>query len=99
MCNSQGQCPVNLASDLGQKDLLNYLPMEDKSALKQSPLHLAIEQGYGQVVAYLLRQRALGKFECDINAPDHQDRTPLFLAVAINNKQLVVLLLEKGAEL
>jgi WD40 repeat protein/ankyrin repeat protein len=90
----QGNWPGQLATD---KETLRYLPVEDKQNPKQTPLHMAVKEGYELMVEWLLRQRAVGKLDLEVDAVNHTGDTPLVLAVACQRLQIVRLLLDNNA--
>ncbi|MDR0328492.1 MAG: ankyrin repeat domain-containing protein [Planctomycetaceae bacterium] len=56
-----------------------------------TPLHIAIQNGNMDIINILLSDG------CDLSARNADGQTPLDLATAMNNEQIVRLLLEHGA--
>lgn len=61
--------------------------------MKKTPLHCAVEKGYGSIVAYLLKNKA------DINKADENGNTPLHFAAMNGNESLYRQLIYKGANI
>lgn len=74
----------------------NELDLTQKNASGNTPLHLACrvaDQGNCDLVKLLLQH------PCDINSKGVDDYTPLAYAVSSQNKELVEILIERGAEI
>lgn len=56
-------------------------------------LHFAVDRGYIDIASYLIECGA------NINARDHCEQTPIMLAVICEHKDIVELLVRKGADL
>ncbi|MFB0566615.1 MAG: ankyrin repeat domain-containing protein [Candidatus Aminicenantaceae bacterium] len=69
------------------KELINM-----KSEKGQTPLHLAVQTGSQEIVAFLISQGA------DINAKDSEGNTPLLTALAFKKTDTAKFLLSKGAD-
>jgi len=115
-----GWSPLHLAvandnheemSQLIQKKTIDYpllMTNEDDVYPEQTPLHLAAESGDKQAVIELIKQWQAAKLELDLNAVNHQGRTPLFLAVessvlenineGSSDGEIIKILLENGAD-
>jgi ankyrin repeat protein len=63
-----------------------------KSDKGQTPLHLAVQNGYQEIVDFLI---SLG---ADINAKDGEGNTPLITALALKKTDTAKFLLSKGAD-
>ncbi len=65
--------------------------VNDKEGGKNSPLHIALVNGYDDIALYLIEKGA------DVSEPNAVDAPPLLLAVGRGNDKIVRLLLAKGA--
>ncbi|XP_058971642.1 transient receptor potential cation channel subfamily A member 1 isoform X2 [Pocillopora verrucosa] len=97
--SSDGSTPVHLASSYGYMDILDILmkavafildPPPDQDGML--PIHKAAQSNHSEVISYLLKQ------DMDqINATDHERRTPVMLAAQCNCFETAKVLLEHGA--
>ena len=93
------ETPLHFAARSGHRDIVDLL-LEEKADIEATdvwqgtPLHYAAYFGHRDIVDLLLEKKA------DIEAKDVCQRTPLHLAPNSNSdrKEVVTLLLEKGAE-
>ncbi|KAG6353721.1 hypothetical protein INS49_005430 [Diaporthe citri] len=91
-CNipdANGQAPLHVCSELGKETVADMLlragahvNMTDTQNL-WTPLHAAVNFGYGDIAVRLLRNRS------DINARDKKQRTPLHIAIRVGNGRMV----------
>ncbi|XP_062613357.1 serine/threonine-protein phosphatase 6 regulatory ankyrin repeat subunit A-like [Saccostrea cucullata] len=75
------------------KSVLQKCDVKSTNHDGKTPLHLAAEKGFSDVVENLIDRRA------NVNAADDNQETPTHIACSKNNKEIVRLLLQAGAHL
>ncbi|KAI9230850.1 MAG: ankyrin repeat-containing domain protein [Piptocephalis tieghemiana] len=77
--------PWKITNLLRDKVSVRYLPGSS------TPLHIATKLGHVECIQVLL------SFGFDVNAPDHEGKTPLTLAIEHERDETIALLMEHGA--
>lgn len=94
------QCPLLVASIAGDEEMVSTLKNCERVDLLNpdvagtTPLHAAVERNHISIVELLLR----GPRAADVNARNGSGQTPLFIAVLQDLVELVVILLQAGAD-
>jgi ankyrin repeat protein len=78
--------------------LPNMIRLPHFSHPAQTPLHIAISQGYNDIVRYNEIVRMLIASGADVNAFDGEKRTPLDVAVNVNNLEAETILSNSGVK-
>ncbi|XP_067685980.1 putative ankyrin repeat protein RF_0381 [Haliotis asinina] len=95
---SNGITPLMCAAKLGHEDLFKLLVTKGADMAKvdddhENVLHIACRDGNTEILKYILKQNVL-----DINSKQEDGMTPLLLAAALAEKEVVEILVAKGAD-
>ena len=78
--------------------LMKYCDIDTKNKKGETPLILAVKKGKNQLARIFLQNKAL-LYRARLDKKDNEDRTALWHACNLENKEMVSLLIEHGSDL